>query len=94
METRWKLETDWANIGNVLRVMVFFGWVGGWLAGWLAVNGLMLANHTAICQLFDRCVKQCLDLQSRDEGSRVVRYEKLRSRNAFLENYRQRRLWR
>eukprot|EP00435_Cladocopium_sp_Y103_P029282 s1194_g7.t1 len=38
------------------------------------VNGLMLANHTAICQLFDRCVKQ---------------YEKLRSRNAFLENYRQ-----
>merc|ERR1719443_801169 len=38
------------------------------------VNGLMMANHTAICQLFDRCVKQ---------------YEKLRSRNAFLENYRQ-----
>lgn len=38
------------------------------------VNGLMLANHTAICQLFDRCVKQ---------------YEKLRSRNAFLEVYRQ-----
>eukprot|EP00927_Polykrikos_kofoidii_P008492 TRINITY_DN13523_c0_g1_i3.p1 TRINITY_DN13523_c0_g1~~TRINITY_DN13523_c0_g1_i3.p1 ORF type:complete len:233 (-),score=39.61 TRINITY_DN13523_c0_g1_i3:156-854(-) len=38
------------------------------------VNGLMMANHTAICHLFDRCVKQ---------------YEKLRSRNAFLENYRQ-----
>merc|ERR1712203_989200 len=38
------------------------------------VNGLMMANHTAICQLFDRCLKQ---------------YEKLRSRNAFLENYRQ-----
>ncbi|CAE8599471.1 unnamed protein product, partial [Polarella glacialis] len=38
------------------------------------VNGLMLANHTSICQLFDRCVKQ---------------YDKLRSRNAFLENYRQ-----
>merc|ERR1719436_195560 len=38
------------------------------------VNGLMMANHTAICQLFDRSVKQ---------------YEKLRSRNAFLENYRQ-----
>merc|ERR1712151_1055453 len=38
------------------------------------VNGLMMANHTAICQLFDRCIKQ---------------YEKLRSRNAFLENYRQ-----
>merc|ERR1712187_312963 len=38
------------------------------------VNGLMMANHTAICQLFDRCVKQ---------------YDKLRSRNAFLENYRQ-----
>eukprot|EP00930_Biecheleria_cincta_P036191 TRINITY_DN24830_c0_g1_i1.p1 TRINITY_DN24830_c0_g1~~TRINITY_DN24830_c0_g1_i1.p1 ORF type:complete len:469 (+),score=78.47 TRINITY_DN24830_c0_g1_i1:99-1505(+) len=38
------------------------------------VNGLMMANHTAICQLFDRCVKQ---------------YEKLRSRNAFLDNYRQ-----
>merc|ERR1712060_228011 len=38
------------------------------------VNGLMMANHTAICQLFDRCIKQ---------------YQKLRSRNAFLENYRQ-----
>merc|ERR1719437_224403 len=38
------------------------------------VSGLMMANHTAICQLFDRCVKQ---------------YEKLRSRNAFLDNYRQ-----
>jgi len=38
------------------------------------VNGLMMANHTAICQLFDRCIKQ---------------YDKLRSRNAFLENYRQ-----
>merc|ERR1719456_1020500 len=38
------------------------------------VNGLMLANHTSISQLFDRCVKQ---------------YEKLRSRNAFLDNYRQ-----
>jgi len=38
------------------------------------VNGLMLANHTAICQLFDRCTQQ---------------YDKLRSRNAFLENYRQ-----
>merc|ERR1712203_683421 len=37
------------------------------------VNGLMMANHTAICQLFDRCIKQ---------------YDKLRSRNAFLENYR------
>jgi tubulin gamma len=38
------------------------------------VNGLMMANHTAICQLFDRCVKQ---------------YDRLRSRNAFLDNYRQ-----
>jgi tubulin gamma len=38
------------------------------------VNGLMMANHTAISQLFDRTVKQ---------------YDKLRSRNAFLENYRQ-----
>jgi tubulin gamma len=38
------------------------------------VSGLMLANHTAIHQLFDRCIKQ---------------YDKLRTRNAFLENYRQ-----
>merc|ERR1711972_1127624 len=38
------------------------------------VNGLMMSNHTAICQLFDRNIKQ---------------YDKLRSRNAFLENYRQ-----
>mmetsp|Transcript_16052 Transcript_16052/g.24361 ORF Transcript_16052/g.24361 Transcript_16052/m.24361 type:complete len:209 (-) Transcript_16052:300-926(-) len=38
------------------------------------VNGLMMANHTAICQLFDRSIKQ---------------YDKLRSKNAFLENYRQ-----
>merc|ERR1719387_468381 len=42
------------------------------------VNGLMMANHTAICQLFDRCVKQ---------------YERLRSRNAFLDNYRQESLF-
>lgn len=38
------------------------------------VSGLMMANHTAICQLFDRSIKQ---------------YDKLRSRNAFLDNYRQ-----
>ena len=38
------------------------------------VSGLMLANHTGINTLFDGCVKQ---------------YDKLRSRNAFLENYRQ-----
>jgi tubulin gamma len=38
------------------------------------VSGLMLANHTSVAGLFDRCVKQ---------------YDKLRSRNAFLENYRQ-----
>merc|ERR1712164_84034 len=42
------------------------------------VSGLMLANHTAICQLFDRCVKQ---------------YDKIRSRNAFLDNYRQEALF-
>ena len=34
----------------------------------------MLANHSSISGLLDRCVKQ---------------YDKLRSRNAFLENYRQ-----
>jgi len=38
------------------------------------VSGLLMANSTAICGLFDRCLKQ---------------YDKLRSRNAFLENYRQ-----
>ena len=38
------------------------------------VSGLMLANHTGISSLFDRCVKQ---------------FDKLRSRNAFLDNYRQ-----
>ena len=38
------------------------------------VSGLMLGNHTGINALFDRCVKQ---------------YDKLRSRNAFLDNYRQ-----
>jgi tubulin gamma len=38
------------------------------------VSGLMMANHTGINALFDRCLKQ---------------YDKLRSRNAFLENYRQ-----
>jgi tubulin gamma len=38
------------------------------------VNGLLMANHTSIAQLFDRCVKQ---------------YDRLRSRNAFLDNYRQ-----
>jgi tubulin gamma len=38
------------------------------------VSGLMLANHTGISSLFERCVKQ---------------FDKLRSRNAFLDNYRQ-----
>jgi len=38
------------------------------------VSGLLMANSTSICGLFDRCLKQ---------------YDKLRSRNAFLENYRQ-----
>merc|ERR1719326_593123 len=38
------------------------------------VNGLMMANHTSIVQLFDRTIKQ---------------YDRLRSRNAFLDNYRQ-----
>merc|ERR1712048_832038 len=42
------------------------------------VNGLMMANHTGICLLFDRTVKQ---------------YDRLRSRNAFLENYRQEALF-
>eukprot|EP00916_Digyalum_oweni_P005056 GHVL01008994.1.p1 GENE.GHVL01008994.1~~GHVL01008994.1.p1 ORF type:complete len:474 (+),score=84.91 GHVL01008994.1:23-1444(+) len=37
------------------------------------VSGLMMANHTAIHALFDRCVKQ---------------HDMLRRRNAFLDNYR------
>ena len=37
------------------------------------VSGLMLANHTNIGSLFDRIIKQ---------------YNKLRNRNAFVDNYR------
>jgi len=37
------------------------------------VSGLMMANHTAIHALFERCVKQ---------------HDMLRKRNAFLENYK------
>eukprot|EP01067_Filipodium_phascolosomae_P008403 Filipodium_phascolosomae@DN7131_c0_g1_i1.p1 len=37
------------------------------------VSGLMLANHTSIHALFERCVKQ---------------HDMLRRRNAFLDNYR------
>jgi len=37
------------------------------------VSGLMLANHTSIYSLFERVIKQ---------------YEKLRKRNAFLDNYK------
>ena len=37
------------------------------------VSGLMLANHTSMAQLFGRTVNQ---------------YDKLRKRNAFLEQYR------
>ena len=51
--------------------------MGGWVGGPKPptpkpkeVNGLMLANHTAICQLFDRCVKQHLDLQS-TQGAQI-----------------------
>ena len=37
------------------------------------VSGLMIVNHTAMAQLFGRTVSQ---------------YDKLRKRNAFLEQYR------
>ena len=37
------------------------------------VSGLMMANHTSIATLFERVVQS---------------YEKLRKRNAFLENYK------
>ena len=37
------------------------------------VSGLMMANHTSVSTLFERVISQ---------------YEKLRKRNAFLENYR------
>jgi tubulin gamma len=39
----------------------------------LQVSGLMIVNHTAMAQLFGRTVSQ---------------YDKLRKRNAFLEQYR------
>lgn len=37
------------------------------------VSGLMLANHTSVRHLFNRCLSQ---------------YEKLYKRKAFLENYK------
>jgi len=37
------------------------------------VSGFMLANHTSMAQLFDRLLRQ---------------YDKIRRRNAFLDNYR------
>jgi len=37
------------------------------------VSGLMMANHTSTATLFERVITQ---------------YEKLRKRNAFLENYK------
>jgi hypothetical protein len=39
----------------------------------LQVSGLMLANHTSIRHLFSKCLGQ---------------YEKLRKKQAFLDNYR------
>jgi hypothetical protein len=39
----------------------------------LQVSGLMLANHTSIRHLFGKCLGQ---------------YEKLRKKQAFLDNYR------
>lgn len=38
-----------------------------------AVTGFMLANHTSMAELFDRMLHQ---------------YDRIRSRNAFLDNYR------
>jgi tubulin gamma len=38
-----------------------------------SVSGFMLANHTSMAELFERLLKQ---------------YDKIRSRNAFLDNYR------
>lgn len=40
------------------------------------VSGLMLANHTSVRHLFDRCIAQ---------------FDKLIKRKAFLENYKARR---
>ena len=37
------------------------------------VSGMLLANHTSMAELFDRLLKQ---------------YDRIRSRNAFLDNYR------
>jgi tubulin gamma len=37
------------------------------------VSGMMLANHTCIAQIFQRTVNQ---------------YDKIRKRNAFIDNYR------
>jgi tubulin gamma len=37
------------------------------------VSGFMLANHTSMAELFDRLLNQ---------------YDRIRSRNAFLDNYR------
>ena len=45
-----------------------------WLLSRVQVSGLMLANHTSIRHLFSRCASQ---------------YEKLRRKNAFLDQYRQ-----
>ena len=42
------------------------------------VSGLMLANHTSVAALFRRIVSQ---------------YDKLRKRNAFLENYKKERIF-
>jgi len=39
----------------------------------LQVSGLMLASHTSIRHLFSKCISQ---------------YEKLRKKQAFLDNYR------
>jgi tubulin gamma len=43
------------------------------------VSGLMLANHTSIYTLFERVIKQ---------------YDKLRKRNAFLDNYKKEAIFR
>ena len=43
------------------------------------VSGFMLANHTSMAELFDRLLKQ---------------YDRIRKRNAFLDNYRKEPMFR
>lgn len=72
-ENRQKSRERRQNAWGPASIQVALGRQSAYLPPRHKVSGFMLANHTSMAELFDRLLKQ---------------YDRIRSRNAFLDNYR------